>query len=96
MEHNIYKNLRASWLIQYRKRNGTYIPYDIGTGEWLNPEAYKAFWLLDFRLFYQQKNFKVFAEGSDLLDIKYQDIENVGLPGRWLRAGLSINIRFKE
>lgn len=92
MEHNIYKKLKASWMFHYRKRNGTFIPYDLEAGQWLNPKEYNAAWLLDLRMFYQLKSFKVYVEGSNLLDVKYQDVENVGLPGRWLRAGLRVNI----
>ncbi|MEN8119265.1 MAG: TonB-dependent receptor [Bacteroidota bacterium] len=95
MEHNVYKKLKASWKFNYRKRNGTFISYDQEVGEWLNPEEYKAAWLLDLRMFYQLKNIKLYVEGSNLLDIKYQEIENVSLPGRWLRAGLSINLNLK-
>ncbi|RLD75341.1 MAG: vitamin B12 receptor [Bacteroidetes bacterium] len=95
MEHNLYKKLKASWKFQYRKRNGTFIPYDQEAGGWLNPEEYKAVWLLDLRMFYQLKNIKLYVEGSNLLDLKYQDIENVSLPGRWLRVGLSINFNLK-
>jgi len=91
MEHNIYKKLKASWMFHYGKRNGTFVPYDQEVGEWLNPEEYKAVSLLDLRVFYQLKNIKLYVEGSNLLDIKYQDIENVSLPGRWLRAGLSLD-----
>lgn len=53
-------------------------------------------YLLDLRLSYSKKAFKVFVEGSNLLDVKYQDIENVELPGRWLKAGVNISFGLKR
>lgn len=92
IEHNIYKNIKASWQFQYRKRNGSYIPYDSEQGLWLAPENYKAIYLFNAKLFYNNKKLNIFAEGNNLLNIKYQDIENVELPGIWIKAGISVKI----
>ncbi len=91
-EHNIYKNIKASWQFQYRKRNGSYIPYDSEQGQWLSPENYKDIYLLNAKLFYSNQKLNIFAEGSNLLNLKYQDIENVELPGIWLKAGISLKL----
>jgi iron complex outermembrane receptor protein len=96
MEHNIYKNFKASWMFQYRKRNGSFIPYNQESGAWLSPEDYKSIYLLGLRLSYFKKAFKIFVEGSNLFDANYQDIENVELPGRWLKAGVNISINLKR
>ncbi|MCF6241690.1 MAG: TonB-dependent receptor [Bacteroidales bacterium] len=90
--HNIYKNIKASWVFQYRKRNGTFIPYDSEQGIWLNAENYKAIYLLNFKLHYSAKHLKVFTEANNLFNIKYQDIENVALPGIWIKAGVSYKL----
>ncbi len=95
MEHIIYKKLKASWVFKYRQRNGSFIPYNQELGQWMEAESYKAIFLLDLRMFYTFKNIKVYVEGSNLLDVKYQDIENVDLAGRWLRAGLSLKLNLK-
>ena len=95
-EHNIYGNLKATWKFQYRKRNGTYLPYDQEQGIWLPAQKYKAIYLLDARIFYENKQLSIFTEGTNLLNIKYQDVENVELPGIWLKAGLSYQIKFKK
>ncbi len=95
IEHNIYKNIKASWQFQYRKRNGTYIPYDREQGTWLSPENYKPIYLLNFKLFYHNKNLNIFTEGSNLFNTKYQDIENVELPGIWIKAGISYKLKLK-
>jgi len=92
IEHNVYKKIKASWQFQYRKRNGSYIPYDSEQGQWLSPENYKDIYLLNAKLFYSNQKLNIFAEGSNLLNLKYQDIENVELPGIWLKAGISLKL----
>ncbi len=92
IEHNVYKKIKASWQLQYRKRNGSYIPYDSEQGQWLSPENYKDIYLLNAKLFYSNQKLNIFAEGSNLLNLKYQDIENVELPGIWLKAGISLKL----
>lgn len=96
LEHDIYRNFKASWMFHYRQRKGSFIPYDQKSGSWLSPKNYKAIYLLDLRLSYTKKAFNAYLEGSNLFDVKYQDIENVELPGRWLKAGLNIAINFKR
>ncbi|RLD78757.1 MAG: TonB-dependent receptor [Bacteroidetes bacterium] len=95
MEHNIYKRLKASWVFKYQQRNGSFIPYNQDMGMWMEAEDYKAVFLLDVRMFYEIKSFKLYVEGSNLLDVQYQDIENVSLAGRWLRAGFSYHLDLK-
>ncbi len=92
IQHNVYKKIKASWQLQYRKRNGSYIPYDSEQGQWLSPENYKDIYLLNAKLFYSNQKLNIFAEGSNLLNLKYQDIENVELPGIWLKAGISLKL----
>ena len=92
IENNIYKNIKAAWKFQYRKRNGSYIPYDAAQHIWLNKEEYKDIYLIDLQIFYKNDKIKVFAQGLNLLDIKYQDIENVELSGRCIKAGVSFKI----
>ena len=92
IEHNVYKKIKASWQLQYRKRNGSYIPYDSKQGQWLSPENYKDIYLLNAKLFYSNQKLNIFAEGSNLLNLKYQDIENVELPGIWFKAGISLKL----
>jgi len=92
LEHKIYKNLKAAWKLQYRKRNGTYIPYDSEQAVWLDATEYKAVFLLDVKLSYTYKKLNVFGEGSNLFNLKYQDIENVELPGIWVKAGITFLI----
>ncbi|KXX67149.1 TonB-dependent siderophore receptor [Flammeovirga sp. SJP92] len=90
--HLFLKNLNADWQLVYQDRNGTYTAY--------NPEGagvetpYDPFFTVDLRISYTWKNLYFYGEGSNLFDVQYNDIGNVPQPGRWLRAGVRMNLDF--
>lgn len=51
------------------------------------------FELLDARLYYEGKKFGFFFEGTNLLNVKYVETNQVEMPGRWIRTG--VNWRMK-
>ena len=50
-------------------------------------------WLVDARLGRRFGKAIAFAEGSNLLNARYQEISGVDMPGRWLRVGLRLGGR---
>ena len=51
------------------------------------------FWIIDIKLSYNTLyNSTVYLELNNLLDKKYVDFGNIPQPGRWLRAGVKINL----
>ena len=50
----------------------------------------RAYWVADARLSRRIRLVDIFIEGSNLLDTEYQEIRGVDMPGRWLRAGVSV------
>ena len=50
----------------------------------------RAYWVADARLSRRIHLAEVFIEGTNLLDTNYQEIRGVDMPGRWLRAGVSV------
>jgi iron complex outermembrane receptor protein len=50
----------------------------------------RAYWVADARLSRRIRLIDVFIEGSNLLDTDYQEIRGVDMPGRWLKAGVSV------
>jgi len=94
INHNILKNLSATWQFNFQARNGTYIPYNQETKVWETAKAYEPLYLLDLKINYQFRNFDFFLQGKNILDQDQQNIENVQLPGRWISGGIVANIRF--
>ncbi|MCH7657616.1 MAG: TonB-dependent receptor [Bacteroidetes bacterium] len=87
IEHSLYKNLGASWKITFQDRAGTYT--DFTTGQ---EKSYEPFLLINSRLFWNKETYTIFVEASNLLNTQYFDLSNVGMPGRWIRFGGSVNL----
>tara|TARA_B100000900_G_scaffold377487_1_gene360978 strand:- start:106 stop:1989 length:1884 start_codon:yes stop_codon:yes gene_type:complete len=81
-------NLFANWRFTYQDREGGYIDFANGT-----ENEYLPFWIIDIKLSYNTLyNTTVYLELNNLLDKKYVDFGNIPQPGRWLRAGIKINL----
>lgn len=51
------------------------------------------YWVLDSRFTWNVRNFKVYAEASNLTATHYTEVMTV-MPGRWFRMGMQMNIPF--
>ncbi|MBS4056643.1 MAG: TonB-dependent receptor [Bacteroidales bacterium] len=88
--HRLPAHLSLAWNLTYREREGGW--YDAASKQTI---AYEPLWLLDARISWSLKRWKVFASVSNLLDNPYFDIANVQMPGRWVSAGLTYEINFE-
>lgn len=50
----------------------------------------RRYWVLDARISQQLRGVRLFVEGWNLLDRKYQEVLGVDMPPRWLSAGVQI------
>ena len=50
----------------------------------------RTYWLVDARVSRPLGRLVLFIEGSNLLDVTYQEVRGVDMPGRWLKAGVSL------
>ena len=91
LEHRIYKRLKADWAMTYQERMGTYT--DIITTK---ETSYPKYITVDLRVSYVSDNWNCFLEAANLFDKKYQDIGNIQMPGRWLRAGVNISLNLEK
>jgi vitamin B12 transporter len=83
----LYKSISLTTIGYLQQRRGGYMAPG-------NPveQAYPANIALDARLRYSHKQLQVFAEATNLFGNRMMDLGNVQLPGRWLRAGLTVRI----
>jgi len=88
VNHNIFKNLSASWSLSVQKRNGSYIDYQTS-----QQTEYTTISLLNLKLIYLYKNFEFNISASNLLNEQYYDIGNILQPGIWAIAGIKYNLR---
>lgn len=83
------KRLIVQWNGTYQDRLGGYFSPEAGT-----ELAFDPVFLLDVRVTHRTEMFEVFAEVANLFNQSFNDIGNVPQPGRWVRAGLKINVGF--
>lgn len=85
-DHKIFGKLSARWDLSFQKREGT----------WLGPNSsevpYKAFALADVKLVWSEPKWKVSIEATNLFGTEYLYLGNLPQPGRWIKAGLSLNL----
>jgi vitamin B12 transporter len=86
LEHSIYKDFAASWHFSAQQRMGTYNDTEG------NLQHYSPFCLLDGRLFWSRKELTLYLEAGNLFNTKYYDYGGILQPGRWLRAGIRIQL----
>ena len=92
---DISKRIHANWQISYLSRNGSYIDYNPLTSTRFS-SPFKPYWLVDTKFYYTGKFFQVYAEASNLFNSKYTDVGNLIQPGRWIIAGIQVNLSFKK
>lgn len=86
IDHKIVSRLSARWDVSFQKRDGTYLgPGNIET-------SYKPFVLVDVRLLWSAKKYKISVEATNLFNTNYLYIGNLPQPGRWIKAGFSFSL----
>jgi iron complex outermembrane receptor protein len=83
----LHKNINLSTLGYLQKRMGGYKSPGSTT-----ETAYPHALAMDVRLTATIKQLKFFAEATNVFDSPMMDLGNVQLPGRWLKAGLTLAV----
>ena len=91
LTHPIYKGISADWSFRWQDRMGGYTKYVnyVKASE----EDYPSYSILDLKINWKIKDFKIYFSANNLFDISYYDFGNVPQPGFWLSAGISYVIR---
>ena len=90
LKHPIWKGFGGMWTFSYQQRHGEYI--DINN----EVQKYKSVYLLDGRLFWKNNLVEVYAECSNILNIRYYDYGGIAQPGRWLKAGIILSLNHEN
>ncbi len=88
LNHKIAKGFTLGYVLNYQDRIGQYLDYNSVTKMSIS-EDYEPFTLLDVKLNWNYKSWKLYLSASNIFDIKYQDYGNVQQPGRWFTFGVS-------
>jgi len=86
-KHRLIKNVFAVWNVSFQQRNGTYV--DVSSQKEIK---YKAVYLINSKVYWQNRQWQIFIEASNLLNKSYYDFGNIPLPGRWIRGGVLLDL----
>lgn len=89
--YNLFKKIKFNWQVSYNSRNGSYIDYDASTNTRFE-SSFKPYWLVDAKAYFKIKSADLFISATNLLNTKYTDIGNLIQAGRWVTAGIKVNI----
>jgi len=90
VDHNIVQAFSAHWNFLYQDRVGSFTrSLDDSTVD------YKPYWLVDVRISWQKKGWRIFAEASNLLDRDYYDLGELKRPGRWISGGVNFVLNYE-
>jgi iron complex outermembrane receptor protein len=88
IDHRIMNRLSASWNVSMNDRAGNYSDFNTGIITDYNP-----FWLVNTRLRYDLKNWQLFADVNNVLNVSYVDFGGLPLPGIHFQAGFRWNLK---
>lgn len=93
VDHQIWKNLQASWNFRFQDRNGSYAQFEdkahVGEAD------YESFWLTDLKVYWKTERLQLSCSVANLFDQQYVDLGNIAQPGRWISFGLNYQIELK-
>ena len=76
LDHQIWKNLSASWSVRWQQRMNGYHPYT----------------KVDCKLMWDAKKYSIYVKADNLTCHRYYDLTAVKQPGLWVMAGASVNL----
>lgn len=93
MDVHIWKNLFWNVSLRWMDRKGSYEKFEncVSTGTTVDYEPYT---LLDSRLSWNAKSYRLYVEADNILNRTYYDYGNIPQPGIWCRAGVSFTLGF--
>ena len=92
IDHKIYRSLGVSWQASWQDREGSYSYFDPTTKDYTEERDYQPYWMMDAKLYWNKPKYTLYVEANNLFDYGYFDLGNVIQPGRWIRAGLKLNL----
>lgn len=79
----------ANFMISYTPIRSLNIGLQVNHGQRFDDRAYT---LIDLKVMKSFGFFEVFIEGTNLTDVKYEEVKGVPMPGRWVGGGLQLKL----
>ena len=85
--HHLPLGFSARWDFHFQSRAGSYY-----NAQQQAEIAYKPYLLCHLRLQWQARSYRLYVEASNLFNTFYYDLGSITQPGRWIKAGVQVDI----
>ena len=93
INQTVLNNFTIDLKVLYQDREGSYTQFE--NGSWGAEADYDPFWIFDGKVNYNRKGFGLYISVNNIFEKNYFDIGNVIQPGRWVKVGISHQLRFE-
>jgi len=93
--YDLVNNISTSLKMSIQERTGDFVIFNQESGTY-NSIPYEMTFLIDLQAGYNMNYMYVFVEISNLLNTKYIDAGTIEQPGRWISAGIRMDVPFKN
>ncbi len=90
IEYKLIAKILANLRLSYRCRAGGYQPFE--NNNYLSEIKYPDIYIADGKISREFKSFTIYVEATNILNTKYYDNANVPEPGRWIKAGVMLDV----
>jgi vitamin B12 transporter len=91
IRHGVAKKIEVVWTISYQDRMGEMVLYNNSENSYFF-SPYRPYWLLDGSVNWTLGPVVLYADLTNILNTTYIDAGSVEQPGRWFKAGFSLNL----
>ena len=90
IRHRIIRKIEAVWTVSCQDRMGETVQYSDADNYYFTPN--KPYWLLDASITWNPGPLVFYAVLNNVLNTNYIDAGSVTQPGRWFKAGITLNL----
>jgi iron complex outermembrane receptor protein len=91
ISHRIVRKIEAEWDVSYQHRLGEMVGYNKDESSYFFT-TYHPYWLLEGSIKWNLGKLVIYAILSNILNTKYIDAGSAIQPGRWFKAGITVNL----
>ncbi len=88
--HRFFFDSNLHWTVVYKDRNGQYLDYTDGQYRLYD---YKPYWIANLKWSKQIKRIRLGINIENILDVSYNDLSYIKMPGRWIIFEINYKIK---
>lgn len=88
LHHQIFKNFKVAWNLNWSDRAGSYADFDTG-----DLKSYQPYLLADCRIAWEKRRFTIHADINNIFNQSYVDYGGLPMPGIYWNVGVKWGLK---